>query len=123
MNNKQLGNSFEIEFCELLKSCGYWVHFMHPSASGSQPCDIIACKDNIPFLFDCKTCKDKVFRLNRLEDNQKFAFYSFERSGNVNCYVAVKHNNQVYIVSYDILKSFGKVELSDEFLFKEQGFN
>ena len=123
MNNKKLGNSFEIEFCELLKSCGYWVHFMHPSASGSQPCDIIACKDNIPFLFDCKTCKDKVFRVNRSENNQKFAFYSFERSGNVNCYVAVKHNNQVYIVRYDILKAFGKVELSDEFLFEEQSFN
>ena len=123
MNNKKLGTSFEEEFCKLLKSCGYWVHFMHPSASGSQPCDIIACKNNVPFLIDCKTSVDKVFRMNRLEDNQKLAFYKFKRSGNNNCWVAVRYKEKVYMLDYELLEKFGKLELIDEFLFEEQSFD
>lgn len=122
-NNKTIGTEFEDEFCKLLKNCGYWVHFMHPSASGSQPCDIVAAKDGEAYLFDCKTCKDNVFRIDRLEDNQIFAFYVFAKAGNYKSYIAIKHNDKVYLVSSWQLLSFGKVELTDEFLFEKQGFN
>ena len=67
MNNKRLGTAFEREFCELLAARGFWVHFMSPSASGAQPCDIIACRNNTPYLFDCKTCEKDTFLISRLE--------------------------------------------------------
>lgn len=123
MNNKKRGTEFEQDFCKLLKRCGYWVHFMNPSASGSQPCDIIACRDNVPFLIDCKTSVDKIFRINRLEENQRLAFYKFQKAGNHNCFVAVKYREQVYMLDYVLLKKFNKLELTHEFLFEEQGFN
>lgn len=119
MNNKKLGTAFEREFCELLAARGFWVHFMSPSASGAQPCDIIACRNNVPFLIDCKTLADKTFRINRLEDNQRFAFYKFQKSGNYNCFVAVKYQERVYMLNYELLEKFDKLELTDEFLFED----
>ena len=123
MNNKKRGTEFEQDFCKLLKRCGYWVHFMNPSASGSQPCDIIACRDNIPYLIDCKTSAKKVFHINRLEENQRLAFYVFQRAGNHNCWVAVKYREQVYMINYGILDREKKVVLTHGFLFEEQGFH
>lgn len=120
MNNKKLGTEFENEFCKMLAACGFWVHFMTPSASGSQPCDIVAAKDGEAYLFDCKTCKDDVFEINKLEYNQIFAFYVFKKAGNKNCYVAVKHNEKVYILPYELLEKEKKLELTDEFLFEKQ---
>ena len=119
MNNKRLGTAFEREFCELLAARGFWVHFMSPSASGAQPCDIIACRGNVPFLIDCKTSAEKVFRINRLEYNQRLAFYAFQRAGNHNCWVAVKYREQVYMINYGILDREKKVVLTHEFLFEE----
>lgn len=119
MNNKRLGTAFEREFCELLAARGFWVHFMSPSASGAQPCDIIACKNNTPFLIDCKTSADKIFRINRLEDNQRLAFYKFQKAGNYNCFVAVKYQERVYMLDYELLEKFDKLELTNEFLFEE----
>ena len=43
MNNKQAGNEFEREFCEILASDGFWAHFMGGNKNG-QPADIIAVK-------------------------------------------------------------------------------
>lgn len=119
MNNKQRGTAFEKEFCKLLKSRGFWVHFMSPSASGTQPCDIIAVRNEKAFLIDCKTCDDKVFRIGRLEDNQRLAFYAFQKAGNHNCWVAVKYQDQVYMINYGILDREKKVVLTDEFLFED----
>ena len=116
MNNKQIGTSFEKEFCELLAARGFWVHFMSPSASGAQPCDIIACKDNTPYLFDCKTCEDNTFRISRLEENQKLAFEKFFSRNNDNCFIAVKHNDNIYLIRWGNLKVFGKIKLLDNLL-------
>ena len=119
MNNKRLGTAFEREFCELLAARGFWVHFMSPSASGAQPCDIIACRNNTPYLFDCKTCDDEVFRLSRLEDNQMLAFEKFYKTGNKNCFIAVKHKGKIYQVNYECLKALKKIELDDCILIKD----
>ena len=118
MNNKRLGTAFEREFCELLAARGFWVHFMSPSASGAQPCDIIACRNNMPYLFDCKTCDDDVFRLSRLEDNQKLAFDKFYKTGNKNCFIAVKHKEKIYLIAYEALAFFGKLPILNDFLFE-----
>ena len=113
MNNKRLGSAFEREFCEKLSQAGWWVHFMSPTASGAQPCDVIACRDNIPFLIDCKTCEDDTFRISRLEDNQIFAFEKFKKKGNKHCWIAVKHNGQIYGIPYDYLCNEKSVKLTD----------
>ena len=122
MNNKQIGTSFEKEFCELLAARGFWVHFMSPSASGAQPCDIIACKNSMAFLFDCKTCESGVFRLSRLENNQCLAFERFIKTGNITAYLAIKHNKKIYIVPYEILKKMTKVYLLEDFLMEKWSF-
>ena len=123
MNNKRLGTAFEREFCELLAARGYWVHFMAPSASGAQPCDIIACKNDVPFLFDCKTCKKNVFPLSRLENNQILAFDRFLKTGNNFAFIAVKHDNKIYVIPYYmLLKEKGGVRLYDFFEAKEWSF-
>lgn len=113
MNNKQIGTSFEKEFCERLSRCGWWVHFMTPTKGGAQPCDVIACKDGTPFLIDCKTCEDKVFRLSRLETNQRLAFERFIKTGNDKCWIAVKHGDEIHGISYQMLVELGKIELSE----------
>lgn len=120
MNNKKRGTEFERDFCELLNSCGHWAHFMSPSAIGSQPCDVVSAKNGNAYLFDCKTCEDKIFRIGRLEDNQICAFEKFMRAGNPRSYIAIKHDGKVYILPYKLLKEKQKVELTDEFLFNKQ---
>ena len=45
MNNKDIGNQFEREICEILAKNGWWVHFISPNKSGAQPVDIIAVRD------------------------------------------------------------------------------
>lgn len=116
MNNKRLGTAFEREFCELLAARGFWVHFMSPSAIGAQPCDIIACRNNIPYLFDCKTCEKDTFHTSRLEDNQLLAFQRFDKTGNDLAFVAVKHDGKIYFVQYYRLVKLQNVKLTAEFL-------
>ena len=115
MNNKQIGTSFEKEFCELLAARGFWVHFMSPSASGAQPCDIIACRNNTPYLFDCKTCEKDTFHISRLEDNQRLAFQRFDKTGNDLAFVAVKHDKKVYLIQFFKLLKLQNVKLTAEF--------
>lgn len=120
MNNKQLGTKFEQEFCEFLSQHGFWVHFCTPSPNGSQPCDVIAAKNGKPYLIDCKTSAQKTFRLNRMEDNQILAFYKWSKCGNSNRFVAVKYNDNVYMIPFELLEKKEKVVLTDEFLFEKQ---
>lgn len=120
MNNKQLGTEFENEFCELLSQHGFWVHFCTPSPNGSQPCDVIAAKNGKPYLIDCKTSARKTFNISRMEDNQIFAFYKWAKSGNSNRFVAVKYNDNVYMIPFELLEQKEKVVLTNEFLFEKQ---
>ena len=56
MNNKQAGNEFEREFCEMLSKDGFWSRFMCGSKNG-QPADIIAVRNERSYLIDAKDCK------------------------------------------------------------------
>lgn len=114
MNNKRLGTSFEREFCELLASKGWWVHFLAPSASGGQPFDVIACKDGSCMAFDCKTSASNIFRYTRLEDNQICAFEKWMKCGNGDPLIAIKYNNKIYLIFYGRLKYDGKINLDEE---------
>lgn len=114
MNNKKLGTAFENEFCELLASKGWWAHFLSPSVSGSQPFDVIACKDKSCMVFDCKTSAKHIFPYTRLEDNQICAFEKWLQCGNEEPYIAIKYNDHIYLIKYRRLKEYGRIDLNEE---------
>jgi Holliday junction resolvase len=112
-NNKQIGTEFEKAIVDLLSKQGYWVHFIVPDARGAQPFDIIAVKDGMAVAMDCKTCKDRYFRMSRLEENQIMAFEKWMRCGNTHPFLAVEHGDIIRFVDYVELKLRGKVDLED----------
>ena len=100
MNNKVLGNSFEKEYAKILRERGYWVTFLTPKKNiGSQPCDLIAIKDDKPILIDCKTCKTHLFPINRIEENQRQAFKRYSKCGNTNFILAIKYNDKIFEIN------------------------
>ena len=114
MNNKKTGTDFERYIYDLYAQNGYWVHFISPDNRGSQPFDFIAVKNGRVMVFDCKTCKDDIFRISRLEDNQIMAFEKWIACGNPMPFIVIEHNSAIYMVEYDRLKSKGKIDLRKE---------
>lgn len=114
MNNKKLGTEFEKAMVGYLAKQGYWVHFISPDNRGSQPFDIIAVKNGLALALDCKTCKDKIFRISRLEENQIFAFDKWLACGNANPFIAVEHNDKIIMIDYCELKKKGKINLEEK---------
>lgn len=117
-SNKRLGTNFEKEFCSLLASHGYWVHFMAPDARGAQPFDVIAVKAGQALAIDCKTSVAKRFPYSRLEDNQITAFERWLRCGNEEPMIAVKYREKIYIIKYLLLKQKQYIDLEEEYLWK-----
>ena len=111
MNNKRIGMDFERKIVDMFSKSGYWVHFISPDARGAQPFDIIIVKDGVAVVGDCKTCKDHIFRLNRLEENQKMAFEKWLSCGNTEPLIFVEHKGAVKIIEYSALKSAGRIDL------------
>ncbi|MCI8486111.1 MAG: hypothetical protein HFJ20_03265 [Clostridia bacterium] len=100
MNNKTLGNNFEKEYAKILSNKGYWVTFLTPKQNvGSQPCDLIAIKDDKPILIDCKTCNTHLFPIKRIEENQKQAFKRYSKCGNTRFILAIKYDNKIYEIN------------------------
>lgn len=89
MSNKKLGNDFESEFCEILAQHGFWVHNMQQNASG-QPADVIASRNRVPRLVDCKVCSNNQFSLSRVEENQIMAMERWYKTGNGQGWFALK---------------------------------
>lgn len=114
MNNKRLGTIFEQRVVKCLTEGGWWVHFITPNAAGQQPFDIIAVKHGKALAIDCKTCADDVFRFDRLEENQKFAFERWLKCGNHEPYLIVEHNCKMYCIPYTILRDNRVVLLKDD---------
>lgn len=114
-NNQHRGKDLEKRFMEFLSRNGFWVHFMHPAPDGSQPFDIIACKDGIVYAFDCKTLDGKErFPVDRAEDNQRMAFNLMNRKRNYLTYFVIEvernivvfvHSKQIDMAMADGLKS------------------
>ena len=111
MNNKKIGTDFEREFCQLLSDRGYWVHFLNPDKTGSQPFDVIAVKNVTAYAFDCKTCIADTFNISRLEDNQILAFEKWLRCGNTQPMIAVFHKKEIKFIRYDDLKETKSIRL------------
>ena len=86
--NRTVGGHFEEELCEMLAERGWWAHNMAQNQVG-QPADVIAVKNNIAVLIDCKVCANNRFPLSRIECNQEGAMKLA--------------NGDIYMVSFDDL--------------------
>lgn len=111
MNNKRLGTAFERLVVRRLAQSGYWVHFISPDNSGAQPFDIIAVKNGTCIVGDCKTSKDHIFRIGRLEENQKYAFEKWLSCGNPEPLIFVEYKGEIKIIKYTDLKEAGRIDL------------
>lgn len=123
MNNKRIGTDFEREFCKILAENGFWVHFITPDRTGSQPFDVIAVKSGNAYAFDCKTCEASTFSINRLEDNQIMAFDKWLKCGNENAYIAIKHKDKIYIAPYLKIITMKSVRISEMIMFDDWSYN
>ena len=124
MNNKIIGNKFEKELAEILSKEGYWVTNITPKRHiGSQPCDLIAIKNNKTILIDCKTSKTHLFPISRIEENQWQAYKKYKKCGNSNFVLAIKYENKIYIIPLDIIKKERKSIELDTLSYKWEGAN
>lgn len=124
MNNKRIGNDFEKELAEILSKEGYWVTYITPKQHiRSQPCDLIAIKDNKATLIDCKTCKTHLFPISRIEENQWQAYKKYKKCGNSNFVLAIKYENKIYIIPLDIIKKDRKSIELNTLSYKWEGTN
>lgn len=103
MNNKQAGNEFEREFCEMLSKDGFWSHFMGGSKNG-QPADIIAVRNERSYLIDAKDCQNDKFEFRRIEDNQRMAMRVWELCGNNQGLFALNTSKGVYMLTYGMVQ-------------------
>ena len=99
MNNKQAGNDFEREFCEILANNGFWAHFMGGSKNG-QPADIIAVRNERAYLIDAKDCQNDRFVFSRIEANQYTAMRYWELCGNNQGLFALNTSKGIYMLTY-----------------------
>lgn len=113
MNNKRIGTAFEKRICDILNHDGWWVHFIEPKQNGAQPFDIVAVRNGRAIAIDCKTCVNKRFSIERLEDNQITAFDKWIACGNADPYVIVEHGEDIYVIPYSYLKDVTSVKLED----------
>ena len=100
MNNKIIGNNFEKKYAQILSDKGYWVTFLTPKNHiGSQPCDLIAIKNNKPLLIDCKTSKSYLFPISRIEENQRLASQKYFKCNNKFFILAIKYKEKIYEIN------------------------
>ena len=92
------------------------MHFIVPDARGAQPFDIIAVKNGMALAIDCKTCVANSFNISRLEDNQIMAFDRWQKCGNIEPIIAIKHNDQIYKIGYTELKERKSIKLTGEYI-------
>lgn len=97
--NRKLGNTFESEFCEMLYEKGFWVHNMAQNQAG-QPADVIAVKNKVSYLIDCKVCSDNTFPLSRVEENQHFAMELWKTCGNGEGWFALKVDDEIILIPH-----------------------
>lgn len=105
MSNKRLGNKFEVEFCELLHSKGWWALNISQNQLG-QPADIVAVKDGKALLIDCKVCSSDRFVLSRVEPNQEISMTRWHKCNNGTAYFALKTSQGVYMLPFEKVRLY-----------------
>ena len=78
--------------------------------TGSQPADIVAIKNNIATLIECKNLDNKSgkFPLSRIESNQWLAYKKLKECHNSNMVLSILWDNKIYFVNFDLLQFFNK---------------
>ena len=114
--NRIIGGHFEGELCDLLAAHGWWAHNLAQNQVG-QPADVIAVKNDIAVLIDCKVCANDRFTLSRIEGNQEGAMTLWKARGNHFCYFAMKlTDDSIYMVHFNQLvqlDSLGAKSITD----------
>ena len=98
-SNRAVGNAFESELCQRLFDNGYWSHNLKQDNAG-QPADVIAVRNQIAYLIDCKDCSAKGFDLRRVEENQVNAMYLWNECGNGQGWFALKVEGEIWMLPY-----------------------
>lgn len=116
--NKALGNALEDEVCDRLYRMGFWVKKLVQTEQG-QPADIIAVRNRIAYLFDCKNCVNGRFELSRIEPNQITAMQFWENKDNGEGLFAIRFGNdsEIYIIPLSYLlaiKQSGKQSITNK---------
>ena len=105
-SNRAVGNAFEQEFSELLYAYGFWVHRLTQDSAG-QPADVIAVKNKIAYLIDCKDCSAKGFDLRRVEENQITAMQLWNECGNGQGWFAIKvPTGDIYMLPVFVIMAY-----------------
>lgn len=107
MSNKQLGNSFETELCEILSAYGFWCHNLAQNSAG-QPADVIAVRNGHAYLIDCKVCStSRGFAVSRMEDNQDLAMALWDECGNGQGWFAIKlPTDDIFMLPHFVIKAW-----------------
>lgn len=113
-SNRAVGNAFEAELCELLFLHGFWSHNLKQDNSG-QPADVIAVRNKVAYLIDCKDCSSKGFDLSRIEENQITAMELWEDCGNGQGCFALRVKGEIYILPYFVAMAFREEQSSMSF--------
>lgn len=108
MSNKSSGTAFEREIAELLHEHGMWVHMIAQTQEG-QPADLIAAKNTIAWLIDCKVCDSGYFTTARVEDNQFYSMDCWYTSGNLSPIFILKYSEGIFVLPYVQLFENGKL--------------
>lgn len=106
-SNRAVGNAFEQELCEMLFGYGFWVKNLKQDNAG-QPADVIAVRDRLAYLIDCKDCSHRGFDLRRVEENQELAMGLWEQCGNGAGWFAFRVESEVFMIdsfTIDALKN------------------
>ena len=108
------GREFERWVENKLNECGYWVHRMAESNTGSQPFDIIALKRHSVFALDCKVISTKrpYFLFSRVEENQKLAFDKLIKcyKNNLTTGFMIYYEGDIYFLNYHLFKVLSDVD-------------
>lgn len=114
-SNRAAGNAFEQELCELLSAYGFWVHRLTQDSAG-QPADVIAARNKVAYLIDCKDCSDKGFDLRRVEENQILAMQLWNECGNGQGWFAIKvPTGEIYMLPLFMLMALRNSQSSLSF--------
>lgn len=115
MNNRTTGNEFERSFAQMLSTRRFWVHLLAQNSAG-QPADVIAVKNGVAHLIDCKLCTGNSFAVSRVEENQRYAMHLWSECGNGLGWFAILINGMVYMVTLSQLEESDKKRLSEDWL-------
>ena len=105
-SNRAVGNAFEQELCKLLFEQGFWSHNLKQDNAG-QPADVIAVRNKVAYLIDCKDCSSKGFDLRRVEDNQITAMELWNECGNGQGWFAFRVEGAVFMLPLLVIKAWG----------------